>query len=158
MRKKIGLNGGLFMEEGVHEELQRLLVETARNLQLIGYMEYHIDSYLLDVVWMKDIEGCPFAVFEITSLADLHKAVGRLKDARIKYGRPFLYLVIKKEEMERAQKKITDSFPELSGRLMILTPEEIRRYHKTAKNFANMIGGFFTEKPHLMFRKTRFIK
>ena len=129
------------------------IIEMAKNLQLRGYKEVTIDNYRFDVVWRKRADSCPFAVFEISSVRDISIAVARLRAARIKFGNPLLYLVIEKEDIEKAQQIIANSFAELLNQLKVLTTKDILTYSKLLSQYDDMMGRIFPEKPTLWFRR-----
>jgi hypothetical protein len=144
------------MEPGVHEELQDIIRDMGRDLGLYGGEEVKLDNYRLDVIWQAVDGACPLAVFEISSNCDFQRAFDRLKDARTKYGRPLLRLIVEKEaDADKAEKILINSHAELMGKLQIWTIEDVTKYNKIIKNYCKVITKIFpeNERPRFFFRR-----
>jgi|WetSurMetagenome_2_1015567.scaffolds.fasta_scaffold1072658_1 hypothetical protein len=139
-----------------HTVIQRLIVDTAQYLGLVGEFEWKIDHYGIDAVWKKTTDSSPFCIFEIELSQNIPFAIARLNDAWLKYSNPSLYLIVKEWQIQKAIDIIKDSFPDMLDKIKLLSVDDVNLFCKRFKEFAEASDKFFHPyKPNLKFRKIK---
>ncbi len=108
----------------LHEELQEKLLSIGGLQTWIAEKEYPMDGRRLDVTWRRVERGAPTYVFEVQVGGNLVEALGKLKHAYDLWNSN-LFLVAKKEDVEKVYQHLEGTFHEIRGRLEVLTPEEV---------------------------------
>ena len=144
----------------LHTVIQRLIVETAKYLELFGEYEWRIDNYRIDAVWKKTPDSCPFFLFEIELSGNISAAINRLNDAWLKYSNPSLYLIVKDWQIQKAVDIIRNSLPHMLDKIKILSTDDIVIYCKFFREANETQDKFFLHfKPCIVFRnKKRMVK
>jgi hypothetical protein len=144
-----------------HKKLQAMLQEMAEYIGLKSSSEIIINqSHRLDVAWYARFASSPSVIFEISALRDIHKAFSRLKDSRIMFGRPLLFLIVSKDkDKEKAKQILRLSFPEMTEILKIWTTTDLKDRYTAFEKYSIFMAEFFPYRhsggPHIFMRKIR---
>jgi hypothetical protein len=136
-----------------HTDLQDAVTEIGRLFGLISMQEFSVFRYKLDVVWKKQLDSTPFAVFEISLKGDLPHALARLKNAWEKFGVPYLFLVVESKSVKIARATIQTAFQEIADVIKIKRCEDIVKFRDLSIGFFDTIKDFFPRQPRFRFRK-----
>ncbi len=129
-----------------HDELKQMLVEVGR---LLGkYAEAEFQRY--DVVW-RDSPRSPRLshVFEVQVRGSVEGALARLKHAYdTQRSRPVL-VVAQERDQHRVQELLAPylagSFHELAGAMVVLSPQEVQRLHRSLTCVGELLGLLLAE-------------
>lgn len=124
-----------------HDELKHMLVEVGR---LLGkHAEAEFQRY--DVVW-RDSPRSPRLshVFEVQVKGSVEGAMARLKHAYdTQRSRPVLVVALERDQhrvQELLAPYLAGSFHELAGALVVLTPREVQRLHRSLACVGELLG------------------
>lgn len=143
-----------------HSEIQDIIVEFGKVLNLYSEKEYPINSFPLDVVWKKRKGGYPSVAFEVELSGNLHKALSKLKSAWVNYSSK-LFLITTIKDKLKAESIVNSSLREIEDDMRILTFDDLEVWYEkvktasdhTAKSGFKGIGVRFRKAKHRVKRK-----
>lgn len=123
----------------LHEDVQEKLLAIGGLQKFVAEKEYAMDGKRLDVTWRRVERGAPTYVFEVQVGGNLVEALGKLKHAYDLWNSN-LYLVARREDLEKIYQHLEGTFHEIKGRLKVLTPEDVAELHKKKEELRSLEG------------------
>lgn len=118
-------------EVNLHDQIKEMLIDLGKIEGYIAEKEYVFTDTgeRLDVVWRRVAASVPTYVFEVQIGGNLHQALAKLKHAYDIWNSN-VFMISEEKDIQKINQLLGGAFHEISGRIMVLTVEKIKKVHE----------------------------